>query len=185
MFAFLAWSPTTLSHLLAAAYVSCGIAVATKLSRSGASHETALSALAVWPLLLPLLTAPPKPPTGPLGERIDRAFADLDRVLVESPSTPLDPTDLRALREALHRADERLALVDRWLERERQNNQPSALASLQEARQRSVLEIESVLGEMSQLRLQIGLLTLAGDGGAVQEQLSALMARVSALEELR
>lgn len=188
MFALLTWSPTTISLALAAGYFGCGITVAVLLSRKAASSETVLSALALWPLLLPLLSRSERAASGPLAPRIDRAFSDLRAVLAEAGGTPLDPVELASLQSALHRADERVALVDRWIARERSEGNimgdSAALGELQTARARAVDEIESVLAGIAQLRLQIGLLTLAGDGSAVQEHLSALAARIAALEEL-
>jgi hypothetical protein len=59
----------------------------------------------------------------------------------------------------------------------------SALA-LRQARARSAGEIEAVLAGVLQLRLQIGLLALAGDDRAARQRLAELRDRARALEEL-
>lgn len=182
LFAIFTWSPTTVTLALAGAYVGCGAVVAGLLGRRGASPETALSALAVWPLLLPMLSSPLPSPSGPHAPRIEAAFEALRSVVAEVGQSAVDPGDLAGLQAALHRADERVALVDRWIARERSAG--GSVEPLQEARARAASEIEAVLQGIAQLRMQIGLLTLAGDGGAVQEQLRGLQARMAALEEV-
>ncbi|MEZ4242088.1 MAG: hypothetical protein R3F59_39225, partial [Myxococcota bacterium] len=52
--------PTTTTLGLACGYLAVGLLIATALARRGQPPTTALSALAVWPLLLPLLQ-----PAGP------------------------------------------------------------------------------------------------------------------------
>jgi hypothetical protein len=185
MIAALTWSPTAITLVLAGGYVGCGLVCAAVLSRRGAPSETALSALVVWPLLLPMLGSPPPVETGPLSGRIEQAFVALRSVIGEVGGHSVELSDLDGLRAALRRADERVALVDRWIVRELAARDGAGVETLQAARDRAVSEIEAVLAGLAQLRLQIGLLTLAGpQDSSVREQLQALQARVAALEEV-
>jgi hypothetical protein len=182
------WGPNQLALALLAAYALAGLAIGTALSRRGQPASTALSALAVWPLLVPLLSSPPPPlpvRSGPLSERIDGVFAALGSVLAETGTTELSSADLERLRSALHRADERLALVDGLLGQpiEAGGDVARSVDRLRQARAHAGSEIEAVLAGLVELRLQIGLLTLSG-GGSVREQLKALQSRVAALEEV-
>jgi hypothetical protein len=185
MIAALTWSPTAITLALAGGYVGCGLWCAGMLVRRGASSETALSALVVWPLLLPMLSSASPPATGPLSGRIEQAFLALRSVIGEVGNSSVEPSDLDGLQAALHRADERVALVDRWIARELSARDGAGVEALQAARDRAVSEIEAVLAGLAQLRLQIGLLTLAGPQDAsVRDQLQGLQARVAALEEV-
>jgi len=58
------------------------------------------------------------------------------------------------------------------------------LDALQAARGRAAAEIEEVLAGVGLLRVQVGLLTLAGDTTPVRARLVELQARVAALEEV-
>jgi hypothetical protein len=180
-----AWGPNQLALLVLGLYALTGFAVAAVLTRRGVPSTTAVSAIAVWPLLVPLLTGPSAPPTrsGPLSARIEGVFAALRTVLAETGTTELSNADLDRLRAALHRADERLALVDRLLAQPIDAGSRS-LDRLQQARGHAQSEIEAVLASLVELRLQIGLLTLSGNGASVRDQLVALQSRVAALEEV-
>lgn len=182
--AVVSWGPNSLALGLLAGYALAGFAVAAALSRRGAPSGTALSALAVWPLLLPLFGAPAAVGSrpGPMSARIDQVFAALAQVLRQTGTTELSEGDLERLREALHRADERLALVDGLLAQPAEDGSRS-WGRLHQARRHAASEIEAVLSELAELRLQIGLLTLSG-GGSVRAQLEALQSRVAALEEV-
>jgi hypothetical protein len=183
--AALTWSPTAVTLALAGGYVGCGLLCAAMLVRRGAPSETALSALVVWPLLLPMLSSAPLSETGPLSSRIEQAFLALRSVIDEVGSSSVELADLQGLQAALRRADERVALVDRWIARELSARDGAGVEALQAARDRAISEIEAVLAGLAQLRLQIGLLTLAGpQDTSVRDQLQALQARVAALEEV-
>jgi hypothetical protein len=178
----LAWGPNQLAVAVILAYAAAGFAVGTALTRRGQPSATAVSAIAVWPLLLPLLQAAPAAPTraGPMRARIDEVFGALSQVLTETHTTELSGPDLDALRTALYRADERLAVVDGLLA----NPLDAEVGRLREARAHASSEIEAVLSGLLELRLQVGLLTLSGRGASVVEQLQSLRSRVAALEEV-
>ena len=89
-------------------------------------------------------------------------------------------------RIAFH-TDERLGLVDRLLRDTAEPQDPDIARShgtLATARAHTAAEIEAVLTGVVQLRLQVGLLALAGDGGGVADRLKQLRARVTAIEEV-
>ncbi|MFT7521227.1 MAG: hypothetical protein ACI9MC_003378 [Kiritimatiellia bacterium] len=168
-------------------YLFMGVLVAALLIRREHPPSTAAAALIVWPFLLPLLRAvTSKETTGPCSERIDHVFDALLQTL-EDPASDDVPWAAQALelRATLHRADTRLAFVDRVL------HNPGGVPgvqrmtdSLREARQHAAAEIDAVLTAVAQLRLQVGLLTLAGDVLPAQERLEELMGRANALLEV-
>lgn len=170
--------------LLGYLVVGCGVALA--LSRRGYPAATGVSALFAWPVLLPLVQSPPRPPAGPLAARIATTFAALGDALQDPAAGDLAfGDDLRGLQLALERADERLALVDRLLADTPDDPRVAdGLASLRTARDRAASEIEGVLADVAQLRLQIGLVALAGQDLPVRERLRALLARARAFEEV-
>ncbi|MCB9754598.1 MAG: hypothetical protein H6713_32075 [Myxococcales bacterium] len=108
--------------------------------------------------------------------------------------------DVDALERALYLADRRVALADRMLEElgAAARRRPSArageapvdddiargLAALRAARDHAIAELDAVLDAVLQLRIQVGLRTLAGGRLPVQERLQDLQARVAALAEL-
>jgi hypothetical protein len=122
-------------------------------------------------VLLPLLA---NAGGGPYAGRIAAAFAAL-------AGADLDPVALARVRDALLRADARVALVDRMLAE--LGPDPEA-ARLVEARARAADEIEAVLRGVAQLRVQLGLVALAGDTAPARRAMAELAARVGALEEL-
>ncbi len=160
-----------------------GAVVAWLLVRGDMPWAWAVLALVGWPALLPLLRAPePREERagGPLGEEIRRTFAALAQAQADPAATHLDCDDaLGALQSALLRVDARLAVVDDILA----DGGPE-LGPLKEARERALAEVRAVLGGVSALRVQVGLLTLAGDRTPVREQLAELQGRVAALEEV-
>lgn len=200
---------------LALGYLGAGAGLAWHLGRKGHGFGTAASALACWPLLLGLIGRPPpsgeRPiaatEPGPNRERIDRCIQTLADGLAETldagGSELIDATQLAKLRAALHRADARIAWVDRVL-RETQTqcelatrgadaraaetvvdgSLGVAIATLHRAREHAHHEIEAVLACLLQLRVQLGLFTLAGQSEPVRERLAELEARVAALAEL-
>lgn len=172
---------------LGLAYGAIGIAVALRLATRGASHAAAVSALGCWPLLLPLVVTPPKPSSGgPLHERIRRCADDLRSTMADPAADGLVVVeDLDELVADLERADERLGLVDRLLADVGANTRPSAgLQALRAARARAAAEVEAVLDGMVELRLSIGLRSLAGNTVPVHERLQDLRARLGAVQDL-
>ena len=185
MLAFAAWSSTTTVASVVLAYLGSGLAVGAVLARKGHSAATAWSALAVWPMLLPLLESPqPRLATGPFAARIESAFAALREVLVDPAAGEVPwAADLDGLRQVLLRSDERLALVDGLLA-DADDSVEGAAAQLRSARAHTAGEIEAVLAEVAQLRLQVGLVALAGNAEAVRERLGELVNRARALDEV-
>jgi hypothetical protein len=179
-----------LASTLGALYAGCGLTVAAVLGRRGHAPAVALSAVACWPLLLPLLRTTAAPPAGPLHGRIVEVVAALREIMAEPGVDAVAmPADLDGLAAALARADERLAMVDRMLASVASDAAPTpgvaqGVAQLQRARVTTAAEIEAVLDGMVQLRLQIGLRSLAGNGVPVQERLRDLRCRLAALDEL-
>ena len=55
---------------------------------------------------------------------------------------------------------------------------------LQAARDKAAAEVEAVLKGLVQLRVQLGLVALAGETGPVRDRLMELSARLTALEEV-
>ena len=180
-------SPSMLPLVIAGLYLAVGIGVGVLLARRGAGRAASLVAIGAWPLLLSGLD--PGPPTvhGPLGARIHEVFRALDAALADPAAVGLPVrSDVDGLREALLRADQRLGLADRLL-REVTDADPDVARSrgtLADARAHAAAEIEAVLSGVVQVRLQIGLLALAGDAGGVAERLRQLRARVTAIEEV-
>jgi hypothetical protein len=200
------WATLTLG------YLGIGAAMAWHLGRRGHGLGTATSALACWPLLLGLVGRPPPRiteldfagpgPTGPNHARIDSCMNTLRQGLAEDFEGPagsttnlLDTAQLSKLARSLHRADHRIARVDRLLidtEAQRQlvtapQGDPqllAALAGLRRARDHAHQELEAVLSGLLSLRVQLGLFALAGESEPVRERLAELEARVAALAEL-
>lgn len=176
----LAFAHPSLASVLLVAYVAVGGGVAWRLHREEPSWVVLTGALVAWPVFLPLLGGGGSA-SGPLGARIAQEFDALTRTLAD-PSVEDVPwaVDLSALRLALERSDERLALVDRLIAQ----SPPGTAGDLVSARDRSAAELGGVLDEVVQLRLQIGLAALAGDRGAVRARLTALLDRAAALDEV-
>jgi hypothetical protein len=198
MFPFLALSPTGTTLALAGVYLAAGVGVGALLARRGQAPATALSAMAVWPLLLPLLkeTSPTdgaaSPAPGPFAGRIDAALDALATLARDAGEEDLLPGgDLVGLRLALQRADDRLARVDRFVASEeaspdehRSEGARRQLDALRAARRHAAAEIEGVLDQVTELRLQIGLVTLSGHDVDIRDQLYALRSRIGALDEV-
>jgi len=172
---------------LGVVYGAIGVAVALRLATRGTSRAAAVSALGCWPLLLPLVVTPPKPSAGgPLQDRIRRCAADLRTTMADPAADGLVVVeDLDELIADLERADERLGMVDRLLDDVGASARPSAgLEALRAARTRAVGEVEAVLDGMVELRLSIGLRSLAGNTVPVHERLQDLRARLGAVEDM-
>jgi hypothetical protein len=187
----LAEAPSGLALGLLGAYGLVGAGVAWHCRRQAMGWATALGALVCWPLLLTAFGRTETRSLGPLGPRIARSVAALRSTLEDPAAAPVDgPDDLEGLVSALGRADERLALVDRLIESVTPERTPASgalaqsLADLQRARANVAAEVEAVLEGLAQLRIQIGLRSLAGDGVPVRERLRDLRARLAAVDEL-
>lgn len=202
--------------MLGLGYAGCGAGLAWQLGRLGHGLGTSSMALLCWPLLLGLARRPPpregldlspSPPVpppataaGPNGARIEACVSSLSRTMLDeddpSAGALLEPAQLASLASSLHRADRRLARVDRLLgEAEREEReQPApaahaqalrtALGELRSARQAAQAELDAVLSGLLSLRVQLGMFALAGEVEPVRERLAELEARVSALAEL-
>lgn len=171
---------------LGGGYLLAGGAVAVGLVRRGEPRANVLLSLVTWPLLLPLLwDAAPTSTGGPLTRRIDDALDALAATLGDPSAGELPGgDDVGFLREALHRADSRVALVDRLLDSPDAASAPDAQATLRTARATAVAEIEAVITGVIELRLQVGLLALHGDTGPVRERLRELRGRIGAFDEV-
>lgn len=190
--------------VLAIGYLGVGTAFAWHLGRNGHGLGVTSSALACWPLLLGLIGRPPpsselrlepRPNPGPNAARIDACLRTLAEGLAETidngGTTLIEAAQLRKLADALHRTDARIARVDRLLRETRAQPElirdPSveaAIERLRSARERAHGELEAVLAGLIQLRVQLGLFSLAGESEPVRERLAELEARVAALAEL-
>lgn len=183
--------PGSVGLVAGSAYVLTGLVVAWRLARAGFPRATVLSAIAVWPLLWPILRRPPTVSTpGPYAERIAESLQALERTMADPAADEVAvPEDLAGLVADLRRADERLALVDRLLREIASEGRDdagvnAALASLRHARAATAGEVEGVLDGIVQLRLQIGLRSLAGNSVPVRERLRDLRARLAAADEI-
>ena len=173
--------------VLGSVYAALGVATALRLTRRGSSRAASLSALGAWPLLLPLLLSRPAPSGGgPLRERIHRCTDDLRRTMADPAAQGLLVLeDLDGLVVDLVHADERLGLVDRLLEDVDHGTRTlPGLVALRAARARAHGEVEAVLDGMVELRLSIGLRSLAGNAQPVHERLRDLRARLGAAQEM-
>lgn len=172
---------------IGAIYLVAGATVAWVLARRGVRSTLAASALACWPMLLPLLAgAPQVERSGPLGERIVRCASELRSTMSDPRAeSVVDVEDLDELVADLHRADQRVGMVDALVADVRASSGDApGLSALLAARSRAASEVEAVLQGMVELRLSIGLRSLAGNSVPVQERLVDLRARLGALDEL-
>jgi hypothetical protein len=187
-------------------YLGVGAAMAWHFGRRGHGLGTSTAALACWPLLVGLVgRAPPRRDLdlgtgyepGPNRARIYVCVAGLRQGLLDDlgdavVGTPLlESAQLDKLALSLHRADHRLARIDRLLHEIQAQRQaaidPSleaAIARLCHARDHAARELEAVLAGLVSLRVQLGLFALAGESEPVRERLAELEARVAALAEL-
>ncbi|MGH1344631.1 MAG: hypothetical protein ACRBN8_23935 [Nannocystales bacterium] len=172
---------------IGATYLAVGVMTAWLLGRRGVRSAVAVSALGCWPLLLPLLSSAPElPSAGPLSERIGRCAEDL-RATMSDPRAEhvVVVEDLDELVADLRRADQRVGMVDALVADVRASSGDApGLSALLSARARAAAEVEAVLEGMVELRLSIGLRSLAGNTVPVQERLGDLRARLGALDEI-
>jgi len=172
---------------IGAAYLVAGATVAWLLARRGVRSTVAASALGCWPLLLPLLSAVPQVvSSGPLSDRIARCAEDLRSTMSDPRAENVVVVDdLDELVADLHRADQRVGMVDALvIDVRASSGDAPGLGALLDARARAAAEVEAVLQGMVELRLSIGLRSLAGNSVPVQERLGDLRARLGALEEI-
>ncbi len=166
------------------AYLLIGAGVGASMWRRGHPAAQAAAALVAWPLLVGPAEGAEGLPTGkgPHAARIIAAFAALRASLAEPSGQDLIPAaEVQGMERSLLAADARIGLVDRLL------SDPEIAASaqpLQIARARAAQEIEASLREVIQLRIQIGLVALAGDTAPVRSRVQSLAARVRALSEM-
>lgn len=170
--------------LLVGGWLLIGAGTGVALQRRGHPTGTAISALMAWPALIPLFDGVSPTGTGPHHAQIVAAFQALTTALNDpAASAVVDPASILHLRDALMRADARIAIVERLL------GDPTLAADestmrLRAAHVHAVQEIQDALRGVIQLRVQLGLLALLGDTGPARAQLDALAARVRALEEV-
>jgi hypothetical protein len=157
-----------LALTLAGAWAAVGLGVGVMLVRQGQ----------------PLATAAARPVGGPFAERIRTAFAALRAALADPAlASVADPASLDPIEASLCRADARIAAVDRRLEDGAVAADPAS-ARLHKARAHSAQEVEEVLRKLVTVRVQLGLVALAGDTEPVRCHLGELASRARALEEL-
>jgi len=118
-----------------------------------------------------------------MAEGIDGALRALAQTLSDPVAREVGAVaDLSGLREALHAADARLALVDRVLA---DAPEGPATGEVRAARARGEQAIRDVLDEVQQLRLQVGMAAVDGGAEALAERLADLSARARTLAEVR
>jgi hypothetical protein len=184
--------PLSLVHVVGVAYVVAGAAIATLVARRGHPTAVVLGALVCWPLFGSLLFTDPQPTGGgPMHARILAAMAALRDAMTEPGADILAPSsDVDALTRDLLLADARLVEADRLLAAVVAGGQATSTgvaegaAALRRARAAAASQIEAVLDGAVQLRLQIGLRSLAGNAVPVAERLRDLRGRLAAIEEL-
>jgi hypothetical protein len=167
--------------LVAASYVAVGLGVGAWHLRAGRRAQ-AWTALVAWPLLTGGGAASPRGGQGPMAGRIEAAIGGLRTALADPAAGGLvADDDLGPLRLALLELDGRVGLADRLLA---DAGDGAGRAALEAARARSAADIDGALAELSALRLQVGVLALGGDAGAVTGRLRELRHRLAAEEEL-
>jgi hypothetical protein len=178
-------SPQNAVFAIAIAWIGVGLGVAAVLHKQGHSVPTAISALVAWPALLPVLgSGVESTGAGPYSARIAQAFAALRLGLAEPTVAGLtDMVALAGIESSLHRADARIAAVDRLLA-DPAVATDSGAERLRLARAKAAAEVETVLSQLVHVRVQLGLVALAGDTSTVRAHLSELAARARALEEV-
>lgn len=178
-------TPQNAVFVIAAAWLVIGLGVATAMQRQGHPPSTAFAAVIAWPALLPVLaSAPESDHSGPFSDRIARAFAALRQSLSDPHVAGVtDVIALSSIEASLMRADARIAAVDRLLADPTVAGDPGA-DRLRAARTKASSEVETVLSQLVHVRVQLGLVALAGDTSTVRAHLGELAARARALEEV-
>lgn len=162
-----------------ALYLAVGFALAR---RAGAGPGLTGAAVVAWPLLLSDLRGGAG--QGPYSARIAAGLQELRAALAEPAAGDLVGADeVEAVARALAHADARVGLVDRLLADPHVRESPDG-PRLAQARNKAAAELEAVLKSLVQLRVQLGLVALAGETSPVRARLAELAARVKALEEV-
>ena len=170
----------------ATAWLAIGLVVGGALLRRGEGAAAALAAVVVWPAMVSLLASPPALPelAGPYGAQITAAFAALRAAAADAAlAGVLDPVAITAVEAALRQADLRLAAADRLLADPAVATDDGA-GRLVTARAHAAEQIEATLRQLVTVRVQLGLVALAGDTGPVRAHLAELGARAGALAEV-
>ncbi len=179
-------SPSTLAMLLGVGWLVVGVTVGGLLLRQGQPTSAAAAAVLAWPAMVSLLGAESMdtPGAGPFGAKITAAFA-ATRAALSEPALAgvVELSSLQGIERSLRRADARLAAVDRLLEDPIVAGDPGS-GRLITARAHAADEVEAVLKQLLTVRVQLGLVALAGDTSAVRAHLGELAARAQALEEV-
>lgn len=169
--------------LLAAAWLAVGACVGVLLRRDGHPIASAVAAVVAWPAMVSALGADVTA-VGPYSDGIARAFSALRTALLDPGiAGAADLASLDGIEASLRRADQRIAAVDRLLDDPAIAADPSS-AKLREARARAGDEVDAVLKQLVTVRVQLGLVALAGDTSSVRAHLVELAARARALEEV-
>lgn len=179
-------SPSTLAIMLGAGWLIVGIFVGGLLLRQGQPTSAAAAAVLAWPAMVSLLGAESidAPGLGPFAAKITAAFAGLRAALAEPAlAGVVELHSLHGIERSLRRADARLAAVDRLLEDPVVAGDAGS-GRLITARAHAAEEVEAVLRQLLAVRVQLGLVALAGDTSAVRSHLGELAARAKALEEV-
>ena len=169
--------------LAAVLYLAIGLYVAHGFQRDG-QPAAAAAAVFTWPQLLETGAAGPRLRMGPAAGAIRKGVSDLRGALDEPGVEGLfAESDVERIELALMAADARVGTVDRLLA------DPTVLETaegqrLQAAREQAATEVQTVLKNLVQLRVQLGLVALAGETGPVRDRLMELSARLTALEEV-
>lgn len=168
--------------VLLAAWITIGASVGVLLHQRGQPVATALSAVVAWPAMVGALGG--SVGSGPYDAQIRAAFAALRGALADPVAAGLaEVAALDPIEASLRVADRRIAAVDRLLA-DPAVAQDEGAVRLRAARSRAGAEVEAVLKQLVTVRVQLGLVALAGDTESVRGHLLALAARARALEEV-
>lgn len=156
--------------LVGTLYALVGFGVACRLLHEGHDLPVVAASLVAWPMFVALLGETPEPqlPRGPLAVRIDQSIDRLANALADPAAHAVrDDLQLEPLRATLRQMDARLAFVDGLIA---QSEATEGAARLAEARAETVAGIDTVLAELHELRLMVGLLSLEGDPAVVRDR---------------
>lgn len=157
-------------------YLCIGMGLGWRSIRKGIPHV--LATVVAWPLMI----SGESGGDGPHAPRIHTVFSALEQALQDPLAKELiQLQELEDLKRSLLHVDARIGMVDRLLADPMVAENGEAL---RRARAKAASELEASLMEVIQLRVQLGLVALAGDTAPVRARMGALSARVRALEEL-
>ncbi len=169
--------------LAALLYLAIGLYLAHGLRRDGHAGAAA-AAVFTWPLFMETADGRHQLRAGPAAGAIRKGVSDLRRALDEPGVEGLfAESDVQRIEQALVAADARVGTVDRLLA-DPAVRETAEGERLQVARDRAETEVQAVLKNLIQLRIQLGLVALAGETGPVRDRLMELSARLTALEEV-